>query len=112
MVCDELFDPSVITAYTWPRDYQGPLHTGLEWLPIVDPAPKAKRDVALPPPTKLEVPAKGVIPPPKAVKEIITKGIPAGSAAGGVGFWDWVAAHPWETAGIALAGAGAGGGAL
>ena len=25
-----------------------------------------KRDVALPPPTKLELPAKGVVPPPKA----------------------------------------------
>src|SRR5262245_14948390 len=54
MVCDELFDPSVITAYTWPKDHQGPLHTGLEWLPIVEPAPKAKRELALPPPTKLE----------------------------------------------------------
>jgi hypothetical protein len=35
-----------------------------------------------------------------------------GGAAGGVAFWDWVSAHPWETAGIALIGAGAVGGAV
>ena len=66
-------------------------------LPIVVPAPKARRDLALPPPTQLELPAKGVVPPPKAAKDIITKGVPAGGAAGGIGFWDWIAAHPWET---------------
>lgn len=57
-------------------------------------------------------PAKGVVPPPKAIKAIVTKGVPAGGAAGGLGFWDWVAAHPWETAGIAILGAGAVGGAV
>ena len=81
-------------------------------LPIVEPAPRAKREVALPPPTKLELPAKGVVPPPKAVKGVITKGVPAGGAAGGLGCWDWVVAHPWETAGIALVGTGAIGGAV
>lgn len=57
-------------------------------------------------------PAKGVVLPPKAVKAVITKGVPAGSAAGGLGFWDWVAAHPYETAGIVVLGAGAIGGAV
>ena len=112
MVCDEVFDPSIITAYTWPKDYPQPAQVGFAALPIVEPAPRAKREVALPPPTKLELPAKGVVPPPKAVKDVITKGVPAGGAAGGLGFWDWVAAHPWETAGIALVGTGAIGGAV
>jgi hypothetical protein len=85
---------------------------GFAYLPIVTPAPKARRDVLLPPPTQLELPAKGVVPPPKAAKEIITKGVPAGGAAGGIGFWDWVTAHPLETAGLALVGAGAVGGAV
>lgn len=112
MVCDEVFDPSVVTACTWPKDYPQPVQVGFVALPVVEPAPKARREVVLPPPTKLELPAKGVVSPPKATKEIITKGMPAGGVAGGVGFWDWVAAHPWETAGIALAGAGAIGGAV
>jgi uncharacterized protein (TIGR02594 family) len=112
MVCDELFDPSTITAFTWPKDYPQPTQVGSAALPLVEPTPKAKRGIVLPPPTKLEAPAKGVVPPPKAAKEIITKGVPAGGAAGGVGYWDWVAAHPWETAGIAVVGAGAIGGAV
>ncbi len=112
MVCDEVFDPSSITAYTWPKDYPQPAQAGFATLPIVEPAPKAKRDLALPPPTRLELPAKGIIPPPKAVKEVVTKGMPAGGAAGGLGFWDWVVVHPWETAGIALVGAGVIGGAV
>lgn len=57
-------------------------------------------------------PAKGVVPPPKAIKGVITKGTPAGAAAGGLRFWDWVAAHPYETAGIAILGTGAIGGAV
>jgi uncharacterized protein (TIGR02594 family) len=112
MVCDEVFDPSVITAFTWPKDYPAPSQVGFDYLPIVPPAPKARRELVLPPPTQLELPAKGVVPPPRAAKEIITKGVPAGGAAGGIGFWDWIAAHPLETAGLALVGAGAVGGAV
>jgi uncharacterized protein (TIGR02594 family) len=112
MVCDEVFDPSVITAYTWPRDYPQPTQVGFATPPVVAPAPRAKREVALPPPTKLEFPAKGVVPPPKAVKNIVTKGVPAGGTAGDLGFWDWVVAQPWETAGIALVGTGAIGGTV
>ena len=52
------------------------------------------------------------MPAPKGAKDIITKGVPAGDAAGGIGFWNWVAAHPWETAGLAFVGAGAVGGAV
>jgi hypothetical protein len=90
MVCDEAFDPSVITAFTWPTGYPAPMQVGFASLPIVTPAPKANRDLALPPPTQLELPAKGVVPPPKAAKDIISKGVPAGGAAGGIGFWDWI----------------------
>ena len=57
-------------------------------------------------------PAKGVVPLPKTVKGLITNGVPAGGAAGGLGFWDWLAAHPYETAGIVVLGAGAIGGAV
>jgi lysozyme family protein len=57
-------------------------------------------------------PAKGVVSPPKAIKEVITKGVPAGGAASGFGFWDWVIAHPYETAGLVVLGTGAVGGAV
>jgi lysozyme family protein len=56
--------------------------------------------------------AKGIVPPPKAVKEVITKGVPAGGSVAGLGFVDWVVAHPIETAAIAALGAGAMSGAL
>ena len=46
------------------------------------------------------------------MKAIITKGVPAGSAAGGLGFWDWLAAYPYEAAGIVVVGASAIGGAI
>jgi uncharacterized protein (TIGR02594 family) len=108
MVCDEVF----VTACAWPSEHPQPARVGFATLPVVEPAPDARREIVLPAPTKLELPGKGVVPPPKAVKGVITKGVPAGSAAGGIGFWDWVAAHPWETAGIALVSAGAAGGAL
>lgn len=50
MVCDELFDPSVITGYNWPSDYPRPSAIGLASLPVVTPAPEAKRTLAgLPP---------------------------------------------------------------
>ena len=65
------------------------------------PAPKAQPRSGAAPAHQLELPAKGVVPPPKAAKDIITKGVPAGGAAAGIGFWDWIAAHPWETGGIA-----------
>jgi hypothetical protein len=112
MVCDEVFDPSGVSAFTWPTDYPAPMQVGFAALPIITPAPKAKRDLALPPPTQLELPAKGVVPAPKGAKGIITKGVPAGGAVGGIGFWDWIAAHPWETAGLAFVGAAAVGGAV
>jgi hypothetical protein len=41
------------------------------------------------------------------VTGIITKCVPVGGAAGGLEFWDWVVVHPFETAGIAVLGAGA-----
>ncbi len=57
-------------------------------------------------------PAKGIIPPPRAVKQIITKGVPAGGSVAGLGFLDWVVAHPIETAGIAILGTGTMSGAI
>lgn len=46
---------------------------------------------------------KGMVPAPVAVKAIITKGTPAGGAAGGLTWHEWVAAHPWE-AGVIVVG--------
>ena len=63
-------------------------------------------------PSATAAPAKGVVPPPKALKGVITKGIPAGGAAGSLGFWEWIAAHPYESGAIVLLGAGAIGGSL
>lgn len=52
MVCDETFDPSVITGYNWPAGVPLPSAVGLTSLPVVTPAPKVKRTLAaLPPPT-------------------------------------------------------------
>jgi lysozyme family protein len=72
--------------------------------PIVQPAPK-------PVPTEAS-PAKGIVPPPTTVKTLVTKGVPVGGIAGGITFWDWIAAHPLETAVIGFASAGAIGGAV
>jgi lysozyme family protein len=57
-------------------------------------------------------PAKGAVPAPKALKDVISKGVPAGGAAGGIGFWEWIAVHPAETAAIAALALVAIGGAL
>jgi lysozyme family protein len=77
----------------------------------------AEHPIAMEAPTPRPVsaeaaPAKGIVPPPKILKDAITKGVPAGGAAGGLGFWEWVVANPYETAAIALIGAGAVGGAV
>lgn len=37
---------------------------------------------------------KGVIPEPKAVKHVVTKGVPTAGVGGVAGFWDSVTAHP------------------
>jgi hypothetical protein len=63
-------------VFIWPNDYPAPSRVGFASLLIVTPAPKAKQDLALPPPTQLELPAKGVVPAPKSVKDIITKEAP------------------------------------
>ena len=47
-------------------------------------------------------PAKGAVPQPKALRDALTKGVPAGGAASGLGFWEWVVAHPAEAGAIAL----------
>ncbi len=57
------------------------------------PAPSIVPDAAL-------VPGKGVVPAPAAAKKVIVgTGTGAPVVAGG-GFWDWIAAHPFETAAI------------
>lgn len=43
---------------------------------------------------------KGVVPAPATAKKVVVGTGAAGSAAAGCTFWDWVAAHPWETAAI------------
>jgi len=107
MVCDQLFDPAVL-KYNWPSQYPAPEKTGFAALPIVEPAPKTRRSLALPPPTPLVpgldpgMPGKGVVPAPTGTKKIIQTGVPAGGAGFGATFWDWVAAHPVEAAGVAI----------
>lgn len=59
---------------------------------------------ALERPTTMSQPqAKGEVPEPKAAKTAVKTGAPAGGAAAGGSFWDWVAAHQIETALIAVA---------
>jgi uncharacterized protein (TIGR02594 family) len=99
MVCDEIFDPAVL-KYNWPSGYPLPANIGRDKLPVVSPAPKARKDVVLPPPTKLELPGKGTVPEPKVTKPIAT-GAGGASAAAAVTWWDWVQTHPLETALIA-----------
>jgi hypothetical protein len=40
------------------------------------------------------------MPAPAGAKKVIVGTGTAGPVAAGSGFWDWVAAHPWETAAI------------
>ncbi len=60
MVCDEIFDPAAIVSYSWPREFPRTDQVGGSRLPVVTPEPRAKRQVALPPPRR--APAKGVVP--------------------------------------------------
>jgi lysozyme family protein len=46
------------------------------------------------------VPGKGTVPAPTAAKNVIVGTGAAAPVAAGGGFWDWIAAHPWETAAI------------
>lgn len=63
MVCDELFDPSVMTGYNWPREFPLPA-TGMAVLPVVTPASKVKRALAaLPPASKATSPQASPAPP-------------------------------------------------
>ena len=71
---------------------------------MLSPAPKVRKKIALLPPSKLENPAKGVVPPPAAVRQVISTGVPAAGAASAATWWDWVAAHPWEATAIAAGG--------
>jgi lysozyme family protein len=51
-------------------------------------------------PAEASVPGKGAVPAPTAAKNVIVGTGTAAPVAAGGGFWDWVAAHPWETAAI------------
>lgn len=63
MVCDDLYDPSVITGYNWPSEFPRPA-TGMAVLPVVTPAPKVKRALAaLPPPSNTAPPQASPAPP-------------------------------------------------
>lgn len=64
MVCDELFDPDIVTGYNWPADYPAPAAVGLLALPVVTPEPKTKHQIAaLPPLTSRESPPDTSEPP-------------------------------------------------
>jgi len=79
MVCDQLFDPLEIVAYSWPANYPKPADIGFAKLPIVTPAPKAHKSIALPPPSKLPINAKGEV----AVNSDAQKGTAGGVIATG-----------------------------
>lgn len=64
MVCDEVFDPTVITGYNWPAGIPRPAAIGLAALPVVTPAPKVKRTLAALPPPVAAVPAQPIPAPP------------------------------------------------
>lgn len=49
-------------------------------------------------PDTAPVPGKGVVPAPTAAKKVIVGTGTAAPVAAGGGFWDWIAAHPVETA--------------
>jgi uncharacterized protein (TIGR02594 family) len=109
MVCDTTFSAGDSTrTYTWPVAYPVPTNQTFAALPIVRPAPKAHKDIVLPPPTKLDprsepgagLRGKGAVPEPKVTTPIAT-GAGGASAAAGMTWWDWVQTHALETALIA-----------
>jgi len=51
-------------------------------------------------PSDARVPGKGVVPAPAGTNTIIIGTGTAGPIAAGGGFWDWIVAHPYETAAI------------
>ena len=57
-------------------------------------------------------PGKGAVPAPAGIKKVIVGTGTAAPVAAGGSHWDWVAAHPWETAAIACGVALAVGGSI
>jgi lysozyme family protein len=51
-------------------------------------------------PDAAPAPGKGAVPAPTGATKVIVGTGAAGPVAAGGGFWDWIAAHPWETAAI------------
>jgi hypothetical protein len=51
-------------------------------------------------PSVVAVPGKGTVPAPAGINKLIVGTGTAGPIAAGGNFWDWVAAHPWETTAI------------
>src|SRR6185312_266773 len=47
-------------------------------------------------PDAAPVPGKGVVPAPAVAKKVIAGTGTAAPVAAGGGFWDWIAAHPFE----------------
>lgn len=111
MVCDEVFNPGEC-QYNWPANYPLP-RTGFDQLPVVAPLPKARREFAGLPllPTRTAE-GKAVVPVPSVLKPLVTTSGGSGGGAlavdqatsGGLGLTDWIVAHPWQTAGLVVAG--------
>ena len=51
-------------------------------------------------PAEAPAPGKGAVPAPTGGTKVIVGTGAAGPVAAGGSFWDWVSAHPWETAAI------------
>ena len=63
-------------------------------------------------PSDASIPGKGAVPAPAGIKKVIVGTGAAGPIAAGGNFWDWVAAHSWETAAIGCGVAIAAGGSI
>lgn len=84
MVCDQVFEPGTVVAYTWPANYAEPAAVGLASLPVVTPAPKARRDLKLPPPTPLRADESGKGEVPANAKALATAQAGNGTVGAGV----------------------------
>ena len=100
MVCDALFDPSIIVSCNWPADYPLPPRPRFSSLPLIEPAPKVRKEFArLPAPTPRSGVEKG-----KAAQVALPAqvGLATICAAAIVGAAHWLDAHPAVVIGAVL----------
>jgi uncharacterized protein (TIGR02594 family) len=99
MVCDQLFEPAEC-RFNWPPGHPPPAQASLMALPVVSPAPNARRELTLPPASPATGGAKAEVPKPRIEAPI--GGTAGGLALAGGTWWDWIVANPLATALMAL----------